>query len=50
MCPIILLGHAGNYADIGTNCSIHQGVTVGEGSLISMGSVVLHDVPSTRSW
>lgn len=31
---------------IGTNCSILDGVTIGEGSVIAAGSVVTEDVPS----
>jgi sugar O-acyltransferase (sialic acid O-acetyltransferase NeuD family) len=30
---------------LGANCSIRQRVTIGEGSLVGMGSVVLNDVP-----
>lgn len=35
----------GNNVWIGSNCIIYPGVTIGDGSVISMGSVVIADVP-----
>ncbi len=35
---------------IGANCSIRPGVTVESDSLIGMGSVIIHDVPSKEIW
>lgn len=37
-------------AAIGANCSILPGITIGEESLIGMGSVVLCDVPDGETW
>lgn len=36
----------GNYAFIGARCIITKGVTIGERSMISAGSVVIGDIPS----
>lgn len=35
----------GDYVFIGTNCIIHQGITIGEGAAISAGSIIGQDVP-----
>src|SRR3990167_26061 len=37
-------------ARIGANSSILAGVTIGDGALIGMGSVVLKDVPAGECW
>ena len=38
--------HIGRYAWIGQNSFIMKGVTVGEGAIIGVGSVVVNDVPA----
>jgi acetyltransferase-like isoleucine patch superfamily enzyme len=35
----------GDWADIGTNATILPGVTIGKGSIIGAGAVVVEDVP-----
>ena len=35
---------------IGANSSILAGITIGEGAIIGMGSVVLSDVPAYETW
>lgn len=40
----------GNDVWIGENCLIKSGVTIGDGAIIGMGSVVTHDVPAYEVW
>ena len=40
----------GNDVWIGTDCIIKGGVTIGDGAIIGMGSVVTHDVPPYEIW
>ncbi len=40
----------GNDVWIGAKCSIKAGVTIGDGAVIGMGSVVTHDVPPYEIW
>jgi len=40
----------GNDVWIGSNCLIKGGVTIGDGAIIGMGSVVTHDVPPYEIW
>ena len=35
----------GNACHLGTNCTIREGVTIGNFAIIGFGTVVLHDVP-----
>ena len=45
ICTII-----GNDVWIGSKCLIKGGVTIGDGAIIGMGSVVTHDVPPYEIW
>lgn len=40
----------GNDVWIGAKCLVKGGVTIGDGAIIGMGSVVTHDVPSYEIW
>ncbi len=40
----------GNDVWIGSNCLIKEGVSIGDGAIIGMGSVVTHDVPAYEIW
>ena len=40
----------GNDVWIGNNCIIKGGITIGDGAIIGMGSVVTHDVPPYEIW
>jgi acetyltransferase-like isoleucine patch superfamily enzyme len=40
----------GNDVWIGTNCLIRSGITIGDGAIIGMGSVVTKDVPPYEIW
>ena len=40
----------GNDVWIGSKCLIKGGVTIGDGAIINMGSVVTHDVPPYEIW
>ncbi len=40
----------GNDVWIGSKCLIKGGVTIGNGAIVGMGSVVLHDIPPYEIW
>jgi acetyltransferase-like isoleucine patch superfamily enzyme len=40
----------GNDVWVGTNCLIRKGVTIGDGSIIGMGSIVTKDIPPYEIW
>lgn len=40
----------GNDVWIGSDCLIKAGITIGDGAIIGMGSVVTHDVPPYEIW
>lgn len=42
--------HIGNDVWIGSKCLIKGGVSIGDGAIIGMGSVVTHDVPPYEIW
>jgi acetyltransferase-like isoleucine patch superfamily enzyme len=42
--------HIGNDVWIGSRCLIKGGVTIGDGAIVGMGSVVTHDIPPYEIW
>ncbi len=53
LCAGVSLGgdvHVGQAAYIGMNASVREGVRIGAGATVGMGSVVLQDVPAEETW
>jgi UDP-N-acetylglucosamine acyltransferase len=53
MAPgVVLAGHVfiGDKATLGINTSVHQKLTIGEGAMIGMGSVITRNIPAWEKW